>query len=91
LLEAIRIGEKEKIMNRRNNWHRLPNGDLTEDEDLYVSSWTELGKKVEKFFPNYRLYGFDPGVLLLPCDSKQSDSIDLSIRAVMDLIAQDVK
>lgn len=67
--------------------HRLPNGDVVEDELEYVQAWKTLISKVEGKLPSYRAGGFDPGILLHPKGS-DTGSFTLPVRAALDLCGE---
>lgn len=40
--------------------YKLPNGDVTDDQNLYTLVWRQLGTLMETLVPGMRLTGFDP-------------------------------
>lgn len=42
--------------------YKLPNGGITEDQQLYSTLWRELGHVVETLIPHAQLAAFDPNL-----------------------------
>ena len=69
---------------------RLPDGGYTEDSVVYGRAWKDLGEKAERYFPSFRVMGYDPMIRMTKRNPTASDAwrtitFDLTPEAVMDL------
>lgn len=79
------IGEEDAIYHGR--MFRMPDGNVTRDQDEYLKAWTELGAKVAALFPGYRIGGYDPDILLHPEDYADG-SFSIPARAALALVSK---
>lgn len=65
--------------------YRLPTipRTITEDSLEWANAWNELGDKVVKYFPGYRVGGMDPGIMLFGTN----DTVQLSLQACLALLS----
>lgn len=68
---------------------RLPNGEITTNQDEYVDAWRSLGKRIEALFKGYQVYGYDPGISLYRQDEhNRRHSLNLSMDNIKALLGE---
>lgn len=61
----------------------MPDGTYIKSAKQYSSAWENLGRKIAKFFPGYKLDSYCPGLHFSTADYKNSFSMNLDVALML--------